>query len=215
MTGSIIVVDDERSIRVGLRGLLTKEGHDVQTAGSGQEALQLLEDNPVDLVITDLRMPGLDGAQLLTHIKDKYPSTLVIMMTAYGSEKIAVEAMKAGAHDYIVKPFNNDEVKLLVHQALEQNALRREVRQLHERLDAAFRFDSILGTSPAMQHVFDMVKKGGRNRSDRSDHWREWHWQRADCQRRASEQSTQERTVYQGQLRRHGEGVGRVRVVWP
>ena len=159
MTGSIVIVDDERSIRVGLRGLLTKDGHDVQVASSGEEALQLLEDNPADLVITDLRMPGLDGAQLLTRIKDQYPNTMVMMMTAYGSEKIAVEAMKAGAYDYIVKPFHNDEVKLLVRQALEQHALRREVRQLHERLDAAFRFDSILGTSPAMQHVFDMVKK--------------------------------------------------------
>lgn len=81
------------------------------------------------------------------------------MMTAYGSEKVAVEAMKAGAHDYIVKPFDNDEVKILVRQALEQTALRREVRQLRERLDTAFRFESILGTSPAMQRVFDVVKK--------------------------------------------------------
>ena len=81
------------------------------------------------------------------------------MMTAYGSEKIAVEAMKAGAHDYIVKPFDNDEVKILVHQALEQNALRREVQQLRERLDTAFHFNSILGKSPAMQRVFDIVRK--------------------------------------------------------
>jgi DNA-binding NtrC family response regulator len=81
------------------------------------------------------------------------------MMTAYGCEKIAVEAMKTGAHDYIVKPFDNEEVKILVRQALEQAALRREVQQLHERLDAAFRFDNILGTSPAMQRVFALVKK--------------------------------------------------------
>src|SRR5262249_17927985 len=88
-----------------------------------------------------------------------YPDAIVIMMTAYGSEKIAVEAMKAGAYDYIVKPFDNDEVRILIHQALEQNALRREVRQLRERFDAAFRFENILGTSSAMQHVFDIVKK--------------------------------------------------------
>ena len=159
MKGTILIVDDEGSIRVGLKGLLSKEGLEVSTAANGGEALQLLDSQPCDLVLTDLRMPGLDGVSLVKKIKENYPGTLMVMMTAYGSEKIAVDAMKAGAHDYIVKPFDNDEVKILVHQALEQVALRREVRQLHERLDAAFRFDNILGTSPAMQRVFDIVKK--------------------------------------------------------
>ena len=159
MKGTILVVDDERSIRVGLNGLLAKEGYEVTTAESGRAALQVLNGQLFDLVLTDLRMPELDGVSLLKKIKERYSDTLVVMMTAYGSEKIAVEAMKAGAYDYIVKPFDNEEVKILVHQALEQSALRREVRQLHERLDAAFRFDNILGTSPAMQRVFDLVKK--------------------------------------------------------
>jgi DNA-binding NtrC family response regulator len=159
MKGTILVVDDERSIRVGLKGLLAKEGYEVAIAESGSEALRFLDGQPFDLVLTDLRMPGLDGVSLLKKIKEQYPDTLVVMMTAYGSEKIAVEAMKAGAHDYIVKPFDNEEVKILACQTLEQSALRREVRQLHERLDAAFRFDSILGTSPAMQRVFDIVRK--------------------------------------------------------
>jgi DNA-binding NtrC family response regulator len=159
MKGTILVVDDERSIRVGLKGLLAKEGYEVATAESGREALQLLNGQPFDLVLTDLRMPELDGVGLLKKIKERYADTLVVMMTAYGSEKIAVEAMKAGASDYLVKPFDNEEVKILVRQALEQSALRREVRQLRERLDAAFRFDNILGTSPAMQRVFDVVKK--------------------------------------------------------
>src|SRR5262249_51815330 len=94
----------------------------------------------------------------LKKIKERYSDTLVVMMTAYGSEKIAVEAMKAGASDYLVKPFDHEEVKILVHQALEQSDLRREVRQLHERLDAAFRFDNILGASAPMQCVFGVVK---------------------------------------------------------
>ncbi len=138
MKGTILVVDDERSIRVGLKGLLTKEAYEVSTAESGDEVLRLLASQPVDLVLTDLRIPGVDGLSLLQQIKKRHPDTLVVMMTAYGSEKIAVEAMKAGAHDYIVKPFDNDEVILLVRQALEQLTLRREVRRLHERLDAAF-----------------------------------------------------------------------------
>jgi DNA-binding NtrC family response regulator len=159
MNETVLIVDDERSIRVGLKGLLAREGYEVSTAESGEEALRLLHHSPVDLVLTDLRMPGLDGVSLLRKIKEQQAETLVVMMTAYGSEKIAVEAMKAGAHDYIVKPFDNDEVKLLVRQALEQLALRRQVQHLRERLDAAFRFENILGTSPAMQRVFDIVKK--------------------------------------------------------
>ncbi|MBI3797708.1 MAG: sigma-54-dependent Fis family transcriptional regulator [Deltaproteobacteria bacterium] len=159
MRDKILVVDDERSIRVGLKGLLAKEGYEVTSAESGGEALQILTGQPFDLVLTDLRMPQPDGMSLLKKIRERYPDTLVMMMTAYGSEKIAVEAMKAGAYDYLVKPFDNEEVKILVQQALEQTALRREVRQLHERLDAAFRFDNILGTSPTMQRVFDIVKK--------------------------------------------------------
>ncbi|MBI3302386.1 MAG: sigma-54-dependent Fis family transcriptional regulator [Deltaproteobacteria bacterium] len=112
MKGAILVVDDERSIRVGLKGLLAKEGHEVSTAESGEEALRLLDSQPFDLVLTDLRMPGLDGIGLLKKIKERHPDTLVVMMTAYGSEKIAVEAMKAGAHDYIVKPFDNEAARL-------------------------------------------------------------------------------------------------------
>jgi len=159
MKNTILVVDDERSIRVGLNGLLTREGYTVTVAENGNEALRLLANQEYDLVLTDLRMAGLDGLSLLKKIKEYYPETLVLMMTAYGSEKIAVEAMKAGARDYIVKPFNNDEVKILIHQALEQRGLQRQVQHLHERLDATFRFENILGTSLAMQRVFDVVKK--------------------------------------------------------
>jgi two-component system NtrC family response regulator len=159
MKGSVLVVDDERSIRIGLKGLLAKEGYEVTTAESGEEALRLLPNSPVDLVLTDLRLPGLDGVSLLKQIKQQHPDIVVLMMTAYGSEKIAVEAMKAGAYDYIVKPFDNDEVRLLIGQALERLALRRQVQQLHERLDTAFRFENLLGTSTVMQRVFDIVRK--------------------------------------------------------
>lgn len=159
MKPSLLIVDDERSIRVGLKGLLAKEGYEVATANNGDEALRLLDGQVFHLMLTDLRMPGLDGVSLLRQVKAHHPDVLIMMMTAYGSEKIAVEAMKAGAHDYIVKPFDNDEVKILVHQALEQHALRQEVRRLRERLDSAFHFDRMLGKSPTMQRVFDLVKK--------------------------------------------------------
>src|SRR5262249_23602855 len=135
MKGTVLVVDDERSIRVGLTGLLAKEGYEVTTAASGGEALQTLTRQPLDLMLTALRMPEMDGAGPRKKIKERSADPLVVMMTAYGKEKVAVEAMKAGAHDYLVKPFDNEEVKILVRQALEQAALRREVRQLRERLD--------------------------------------------------------------------------------
>jgi nitrogen regulation protein NR(I) len=159
MKNAILVVDDERSIRIGLKGLLSKEGWEVTVAENGNEALRALANQEYDLVLTDLRMAGIDGLDLLKKIKEQYPDTFVIMMTAYGSEKIAVEAMKAGARDYLVKPFDNDEVKILVRQVLEQRALQRQVQHLHERLDATFRFENLLGTSPAIQRVFDIVKK--------------------------------------------------------
>jgi len=159
MKPAILVVDDERSIRIGLKGLLSKEGDEVTVAENGNEALRMLASQEYDLVLTDLRMAGIDGLSLLKTIKAQYPDTFVIMMTAYGSEKIAVEAMKAGARDYIVKPFDNDEVRILVRQALEQRGLQRQVQHLHARLDATFRFENILGTSPTMQRVFDVVKK--------------------------------------------------------
>ncbi len=159
MKQTILIVDDERSIRVGLNGLLSKEGYEVSLAENGAEALRMLVSQPFDLVLTDLRMPGLDGVSLLKQVKTQYPDVVVIMMTAYGSEKIAVEAMKAGAYDYLVKPFDNDEVRIILQQALEQAALRREVRQLRERCEAAFRFERMIGSSPAMQRVFDVVKK--------------------------------------------------------
>src|SRR5262249_1667358 len=152
-------VDDERSIRVGLKGLLSREGYEVLLAENGAEALHTLARQPIDLMLTDLRMPNMDGVSLLKRTKEQYPDTVVVMMTAYGSEKIAVEAMKAGAWDYLTKPFDNDEVKILVRRVLEQSALRQEVRRLRERIDTAFRFESILGKSPAMQRVFDVVKK--------------------------------------------------------
>ncbi len=159
MKQTILIVDDERSIRVGLKGLLSKEGYEVSLAENGAEALHILARQPIDLMLTDLRMPNMDGVSLLKRTKEQYPDTIVVMMTAYGSEKIAVEAMKAGAWDYLTKPFDNDEVKILVRQVLEQNALRQEVRRLRERIDTAFRFESILGKSPAMQRMFDIVKK--------------------------------------------------------
>ncbi|MBM4257499.1 MAG: sigma-54-dependent Fis family transcriptional regulator [Deltaproteobacteria bacterium] len=128
MKQTILVVDDERSIRIGLKGLLTKEGYEVTIVENGNEALRELARQAYNLVLSDLRMAGLDELSLLKKIKEQHPETSVILMTAYGSEKIAVEAMKAGARDYLIKPFDNDEVKILVHQAFEQQALQRQVQ---------------------------------------------------------------------------------------
>jgi len=159
MKGRILVVDDERAMQLALRGLLSKEGYTVETAGSGEEAVRKIEGGDFHLVITDLSMTGMGGLQVLERARAFDPDLAVVMITAYGSEKIAVEAMKAGAADYIPKPFDNDEMRVLVRKVMEHNLLRREHRRLLAQVQDSYAFDQIVGKSPAMLRVFETVKK--------------------------------------------------------
>jgi len=159
MKGRILVVDDERAMQLALRGLLSKEGYTVETAGSGEEAVRKIEGGDFHLVITDLSMTGMDGLQVLERARAFDPDLAVVMITAYGSEKIAVEAMKAGAADYIPKPFDNDEMRVLVGKVMEHGLLRREHRRLLAQVQDSYGFDQIVGKSPAMMRVFEMVQK--------------------------------------------------------
>ena len=160
MTPRILVVDDERAIQLALRGVLRREGYDVEVVGSGEEALARLRDSTFDLVLTDLVLGrGPSGMDLLREVKRTLPETVVVMITAHGSEKVAVEAMKLGAEDYIPKPFDNDEIRLVVRRALERTRLAREHRILLERVQREFGFDNLIGTGPAMRGVFETVRK--------------------------------------------------------
>lgn len=155
----ILIVDDEESMRDFLSIMLHREGYHVDTAVDGAQAVTHLRDHSYDLVISDMKMPRMTGMELLAHIKERTPETVVLMVTAFSSTDEAVEAMKQGAYDYITKPFKNEEIRLIVKNALERRELRQENLALKEELGKRFSFEGLIGKSKAMQDVFTMVKK--------------------------------------------------------
>src|SRR5499425_3233100 len=159
MSGRVLIVDDEKAMRLALKALLGKEGYEVETAGSGEEAVRCIEQGSFHVVITDLSMNGVSGMQVLEHARRLDPDLAVIMITAYGSEKIAVQAMKLGAVDYLPKPFDNDEVRVVVRRVIETVQLKRDHRRLLEQVQGDFGFEQIVGRSPSMRRVFDVIAK--------------------------------------------------------
>src|SRR5215469_14333494 len=159
MSGRILIVDDEKALLIALRGLLSKEGYQVETASSGEEALRHIETGSFHLVITDLSMDGVSGMQVLERARALDPDLAVIMITAHGSEKAAVQAMKLGAADYVPKPFDNDELRIVVRRVMETVLLRRDHRRLLEQVQGTFGFEQIVGQSPAMRRVFETIDK--------------------------------------------------------
>ncbi len=155
----ILVVDDERSMREVLFSMLKKEGYDVAVADGGEVAIETARREAFDAVITDVRMPKVDGLQVLRAIKELSPNTVVIVITAFGSSETAVEAMKLGAYDYITKPFKYDEVTLNIKRALERKRLRDENLNLKRQLETHYRFENIIGKSPKIVEVFDTIRK--------------------------------------------------------
>ncbi len=155
----ILIVDDEESMRDFLSIMLHREGYQVDTAVDGLQAVNHLREHSYDLVISDIKMPRMTGLELLAHIKERTPETVVLMVTAFSSTDEAVDAMKQGAYDYITKPFKNEEIRLIVKNALERRELRQENLALKEELGKRFSFDGLVGKSKAMQDVFTMVKK--------------------------------------------------------
>jgi DNA-binding NtrC family response regulator len=149
----ILIVDDEALIRFALRERLNASGYDVLEAGLASEALEQMATVEIDLVLLDYKLPDGDGLTVLRRIKDVSPETQVIVMTAFSSVETAVEAMKLGAYHYVNKPFNLDEVEMLVEKALETSQLRREVRALRTSQGREYAFDAIIGGSPAMQSI--------------------------------------------------------------
>ena len=154
---SILIVDDESLVRWSLRERLRADNYAVVEAETAGEAMQRIGD--VDLVLLDYKLPDGNGLDVLRHIKQQSPDTLVILMTAFSTVENAVEAMKLGAYHYVNKPFNLDEVVLLVEKALETSQLRREVRALRGSQSREYGFDAIIGASPAMQQVKSLLAK--------------------------------------------------------
>jgi DNA-binding NtrC family response regulator len=157
--GRILIADDHDALRRGLVRGLTEAGHDVEEASNGNAAIQRLHDSHFDLILSDLKMGGSDGLDVLRTTRALHPTTAVILMTAFGSVNTAVEAMKNGAFDYVQKPFEIEEMEVKVEKALEMRRLKHELDYLrHTQLDI-YDFDRIIGSSPALQFVLDIVKK--------------------------------------------------------
>ena len=161
----ILVVDDEDSVRNMITVLLQKEEFDASGARNGEEALQLLSERSFDAVLCDVRMPEMDGLEVLSTIKSLYPDTTVIMMSAFGTVDLAVEAMKQGAYDYISKPFKTDEILLTLRKAQERESLRRENIQLKEQIEEKFSLENVVAKSPAMVKIIDTARKVASYRS--------------------------------------------------
>lgn len=155
----ILVVDDEAETRALLQEIMEKEGYVVRVAEDGHAALAMLHDFPVDLILSDIQMPGMDGIGLLGEVRTQFPETQVILLTAYGSMNTAVEGIKAGAFDYVSKPFVLDEIRLLAKRALEHKHILQENRSLKAQVQSAFGLESIQGKSSAMVNVYKLVAR--------------------------------------------------------
>jgi two-component system response regulator HydG len=162
---TIMIVDDEKIVRESLFHWFTKVGHTVEKASSGFEALEKLEKNPFDLLFVDIRMPEMNGIELLEKVKAEYPETIVIIITAYASIETAVNAMKLGASDYLLKPFRPDYLSLVMEKVTQQRKLSSEYNYLKGRLEKMTRFDNIIGQGPGMEKIFDLIPEVARSDS--------------------------------------------------
>jgi two-component system NtrC family response regulator len=162
---SILIVDDEKNYLLVLRDLLADAGYEVLTTDSAVQALEIAGSHDLDLVITDMRMPSMDGMEFLDRLQAEDPDLPVIMMTAYATVERAVEAMKRGAFDYITKPFKNEELKLTIRKAIEMHRLMRENRMLSKQLQERFEFGNIIGKSKAMRQIYEIIEKVAQTRA--------------------------------------------------
>lgn len=158
-SGKILVVDDDQEMRALLSDELQERGYCVAAVANGREALKKLGEEEYAVVLTDLRMQGMQGLELLNEVKQGYPGTNVIIMTAFGSVESAIEAMKHGAYDYVTKPIKNEEMALVVEKAVRDALLRREVQQLRRAVREDYSFHQILGKSKPMREVFDLIRR--------------------------------------------------------
>lgn len=156
---TVLIVDDEKNYPLILSAVLEEEGFETFTANSGREALEILSNTDIDLVLTDMKMPSMDGIELLEKIKKKDKELPVIMMTAHGTVDKAVEAMQKGAYSYILKPFDNDRLVIYVNKAIGMYRVVKENRQLRDAVKLQYSFGNIIGKSKVMQDVFETIRK--------------------------------------------------------
>ena len=162
---TILIVDDEKNYLVVLKALLENEGYEILTVDNALDALRLIRESDLDLVLTDMKMPGMSGMEILDETKKINDELPIIMMTAHGTIEMAVEAMKKHAFDYITKPFQNEELKLTIKKALENYRLIKENRLLNEALSDRYRFGNIIGKSKPMLEIYDLIRKVSQSKT--------------------------------------------------
>jgi DNA-binding NtrC family response regulator len=153
----ILIVDDELILRESLAGWLQRDGHTVDTAPSGEEALEKLQEARFDIMLVDIKMEGMSGLDVLQHVKESDPDVAIVMITAYGSIPTAIEAMKNGAYDYMLKPFDPNELGVLIDKIIKHQDQEREMLFLREEHKERTRFESMIGQSKPMQEIFDLI----------------------------------------------------------
>ena len=166
MKFTLLIIDDEKNIREGLAANFELEDYNVKTAATGEEGLALIEKGDIDLVITDLRMPGISGEQVLAKVSSETPGIPVIILTGHGSIDSAVDAMRHGAYDFLTKPLNLDQLSLIVKRALEGREMSLQHQQLKKELESSNALRGMIGTSPAMQKVQELIKKVANTRAN-------------------------------------------------
>lgn len=159
MSERILIVEDEETLAASLKRVLSKEGYSVDLAKDAESGLELIDRALYDLIITDIILPSMNGIELLKKVKERYPDQIVIIITAYASLETAVEALRSGAHDYVIKPIIHEEIKQIVRNALKQRALQRENLLLKKELKRHYDFSHIIGESPAIKKIIEEVKK--------------------------------------------------------
>lgn len=159
MNARILIIDDEKPIRDSLKMVLDEEGYSTETAGDGEEGLQKIETENFDIVITDIKMPKLDGIQLLEKASKISPDTFFMIMTAYASVKTAIEALRHGAFDYLIKPVEFDDVIIRIQRLIEYKKLAQENKSLRQRISSDMGFVNLIGKSDSMKKVFDLISQ--------------------------------------------------------
>ena len=165
MKFTLLIIDDEKNIRDGLAANFELEDYNVKTASSGEEGIELISKGDIDLVITDLRMPGISGEEVLKHVATVTPGIPVIILTGHGSIDAAVDAMRHGAYDFLTKPLNLDQLEMIVKRALESRELKLEHQDLKKSVDEKNAFKDMIGKSPAMQKIQEIIKKAAGSKA--------------------------------------------------
>jgi DNA-binding NtrC family response regulator len=166
MANKLLIIEDEETLRESLNRIFTKDGYEVETTGSAEAGMELIEAGTFDVIVSDIILPGMDGIQLLSKVRESIPDQIFIVMTAYASLETAIRALRAGAYDYIMKPVMHEEIKQVVKNALNQRQLMRENLLLKRELGKDYDFSSVIGQDPRLLELIEEVKKIADTRSN-------------------------------------------------